>query len=114
MNVEYEARDVVQASDPFKPGSVSRPFVVVNTADHPFHGEQYIALTLTTKTWHDETIPLTEDDFVDGVLPKQSFVVPWSLNSLQDSDIETYLGRLSASPVDEAVRASTDYLFAAD
>ena len=114
MNAEYRPRDVVEASDPFKPGTVSRPFVVVNTADHPFHGEQYIALTLTTKTWHEETIPLTESDFVDGALPKKSFVVPWSTNSLQDGDIETYLGRLSSSPVGEAVRTSVDYLFVAD
>lgn len=114
MNPEYEPKDVVEATDPFKPGGVSRPFVVINTADHPFHGEQYIALTLTTKTWHDETIPLTEEDFVDGTVPKKSFVVPWSINSLQDTDIETYLGRLSTSPVVEAVRTSIDYLFVAD
>lgn len=54
----------------------SRPFAIVNTGSHPFDGEQYVAPTLTTRTWYDETVPLTEDDFLEGGLPNRSFLVP--------------------------------------
>ncbi|WP_206425095.1 hypothetical protein [Halosimplex salinum] len=72
-----ERGDVVAVSDPFDDNE-TRPFVVVNTDDHPFHGEQYVALTLTTRTWFDGTLPLTDDDFVEGGVPEDSFVVPWA------------------------------------
>jgi hypothetical protein len=62
---QYERGDVVEASDPFREQNPSRPFCIVSTPDHPFHGEQYLALTLTTKTWYEETIPVTPDDFTE-------------------------------------------------
>ena len=111
MNVEYERGDVVEASDPFDDGKASRPFVIVNTADHPFSGDQYIAFALTTRTWYDETISLSDEDFVDRTLPKDSFIVPWGISSPQKEEIETYLGRLSSGTVDEAVRAMVEYVF---
>jgi len=114
MSVEYERGDVVEATDPFGERSASRPFVIVSTADHPFHGDQYVALTLTTKTWYDETIPLAEEDFVEGGLPRESFVVPWGVGSPQQTDIETYLGRLAAQTVDRAVEQMTGYVTKTD
>lgn len=110
MTIEYERGDVVEASDPFDENKISRPFVVVSTSEHPFHGEQYIALALTTRTWYEETIPLTDADFVDGTLPKKSFVVPWGISSPQKENIETYLGRISTGAVDEAVSVLFDYI----
>ncbi len=44
-----ERGDVVVATDPFK-DDAGRPFLVINRAETPFHGEQYIALALTTRT----------------------------------------------------------------
>lgn len=114
MNVEYERGDVVEAGDPFDEEKPSRPFVIVNTPAHPFHGEQYIALTLTTRTWYEETIPIADEDFVDGHLPKESFIVPWGISSPQRADIRTYLGRLSTERVDSAVEKSLKYVFEGD
>lgn len=114
MNVEYERGDIVEAGDPFNEAQPTRPFVVVNTSAHPFHGDQFIALTLTTRTWYDETIPLTESDFVDGSLPRRSFIVPWGISSPQKDDVETYLGRLSPETVDRAVEATFEYVFETD
>ena len=48
--MKYERGDVVEASDPFTEEKPSRPFVIINTEAHPFHGEQYVAVTLTTRT----------------------------------------------------------------
>jgi hypothetical protein len=47
-----ERGDVVVATDPFKDDAAGRPFLLVSRAETPFHGEQYIALALTTRTWH--------------------------------------------------------------
>ena len=71
----HERGDVVEASDPFD-GDGGRPFLVVNTDAHPFHGEQYVAVTLTTRTWYDGTIAVTGADFVEGGVPTDSYVVP--------------------------------------
>lgn len=114
MNVEYERGDVVEVSDPFDEGKASRPFVIVNTTDHPFSGDQYIALGLTTRTWYDETIPISDGDFVDGGLPKESFIIPWGVSSPQQEDINTYLGRFPSEVVDTAVDAMLEYVFETD
>ena len=42
---------VVLAPDPFKSDrDTTRPWVVVNTDAHPFDGEQYVVMGLTTQT----------------------------------------------------------------
>ncbi|ELY68694.1 hypothetical protein [Natrinema versiforme] len=74
--MKYERGDVVEAGDPFNEEKPSRPFAIVNTTAHPFDGEQYIAVTLATRTWYEETVPVTENDFLDGGLPKRSSLVP--------------------------------------
>jgi hypothetical protein len=75
----YERSDVVEAGDPFTETKLTRPFLVINTDAHPFDGEQYIAVTLTTRTWYEDAIPLTGADFAEGDVPAESSVVPWGL-----------------------------------
>lgn len=48
----FERGDVVYGDDPFKGGEDARPWLVLsNHEGRPFHGDQYIALTLTSKSW---------------------------------------------------------------
>jgi len=50
----FERGDVVYGDDPFKGGEDARPRLILsNHEGHPFHGDQYIALTLTSKSWMD-------------------------------------------------------------
>lgn len=45
---------VVLAPDPFKADDdATRPWVVINIEEHPFDGEQYIVMGLTTKAWYE-------------------------------------------------------------
>lgn len=44
----------------------------------------------------------------------ESFVVPWGVSSPQDANVETYLGRLRTSVVDEAVEVMFEYVFESD
>lgn len=47
----YQRGDVVYGADPYKGDDAARPWLVLsNHEGRPFHGEQYITLSLTTKT----------------------------------------------------------------
>jgi hypothetical protein len=66
----YERGDIVLGEDPFNSGEAGRPWVVVsNHEGRPFHGEQYIALTLTTKSWLDGLVEIPEDAWLRGGTP---------------------------------------------
>lgn len=100
----FERGDVVFGADPFKGGVVARPWLVVsNHEGRAFHGEQYIALTLTTRSWMDGLVPIPEARWLEGGTPVESRVVPWGVQSLHRDDIEHWQGRLDQSVVDEAV-----------
>lgn len=103
--------DVVVAVDPFKTDeTAARPFLLVNHDETPFHGEQYIALSLTMRTWHDERIPLDEEDWADGGAPESSSIMPWSVNSIKAEWIDYRQGALREDVVAEAVAQLTDYV----
>jgi len=110
--MSYERGDVVIALDPFVQAERGRPFVIISTADIPFHGEQYLAASLTTRTWHAEGIPVPTEKWTRGGAPKASAIMPWSLNSLKHEWVDTYQGRLRSTVVDEAVNALDDWIHA--
>lgn len=105
----HERGAIVETTDPFRDDG-NRPFLIVNTDAHPFHGEQYLAMTLTTRTWYDGTIPLDDEDFVEGDVPEDSSVVPWGVASPGTADVTDRFGRVESATVDEAVDALTSYL----
>lgn len=76
----------------------------------PFHGEQFIALTLTSKTWHDKRLPIDSAQIVSGKLPKESAILPWAIGSIDRSDIEDTLAVLHNDLVGAAVESVTTYL----
>lgn len=107
----YEPGDVVYGADPFKGADAARPWLVVtNHKGQPFHGEQYVALTLTTKTWHDGFIELEPEDWVEGGAPERSHVVPWGVQSIDREDVEFWQGRLADDLVHEAVSSLVECL----
>jgi len=75
--------DVVRAPDPFKITEAPRPWLILNDDGHPFPGEEYVTVTLTT-TPHDGTVPIDDVDWVDGGMPRRSYASPWSLASPRD------------------------------
>ena len=71
----------------------------------PFHGEQYIALTLTSKSWLDGLIEIPETGWIRGGTPDDSRIVPWAVQSIAREDIDFWQGRLDGTLVEEAVAA---------
>ena len=91
----FERGDVVYGDDPFKDEEKSRPWVILsNHEEHPFHGEQYIALTLTSKSWMDGLIDIPKASWLRGGTPDESRIVPWGVQSIDQEDID-FLARPS-------------------
>jgi mRNA interferase MazF len=58
----FERGDVVFGADPFKGDEAARPWLILsNFEGRPFHGDQYMALTLTTKSWMDGLVEIPKE-----------------------------------------------------
>nr|WP_233741112.1 type II toxin-antitoxin system PemK/MazF family toxin [Halobaculum saliterrae] len=77
--------------------------VLSNHEGHPFHGEQYIALTLTTRSWLDDLIEIPGVSWIRGGMPDDRRIVPWGVQSVSRDDIDFWQGRLDPELVDAAV-----------
>jgi mRNA-degrading endonuclease toxin of MazEF toxin-antitoxin module len=99
----FERGDMVYGADQFKGNDYSRPWLIVSNDTHPFQGDQYVVLAPTSKTWHDGSVPVDDDAWIDGGAPNRSSVLPWSVETIEPSDIEHRQGTIEASLVDEAV-----------
>ena len=107
----FERGDVVYGDDPFKSREAARPWLVLsNHAGRPFHGEQYIVLTLTSKSWMDGLIDIPKESWLRGGTPDESRVVPWGVQSIDHEDIDFWQGRLETEFVDKAVVALVEEL----
>jgi hypothetical protein len=102
----FERGDVVYGDDPFKGDEDARPWLVLpNHEGRPFHGKQYIALTLTSKSWMDGLIAIPEESWLRGGTPDESRIVPRSVLSIGNVDIDFWQGRLADDIVDNATTA---------
>lgn len=102
----FERGDVVYGDDPFKGEEDARPWLVLsNHEGRPFHGEQYIVLTLTSKAWMDGLIDIPEENWIRGGTPAESRIVPWGVQSIDQEDINFWQGRLTGDLVDKSVAA---------
>lgn len=107
----YEPGDVVYGADPFKGPETARPWLILsNHEGKPFHGEQYIALTLTTRSWLDGLIEISDKAWIRGGTPRSSRIVPWGVQSLARNDIDHWQGRLTTALTDRARDALTEHL----
>lgn len=102
----YEPGDVIYGVDPYKGADAARPWLVLsNHHGRPFHGQQYIVLSLTSRTWMDGLIEIDDDAWVRGGTPDDSYVVPWGVQSIDREDVDIWQGRLE-KPLVRAARES--------
>ena len=107
----FERGDVVYGDDPFKSNEDARPWLILsNHEGRPFYGEQYIAVTLTSRSWMDDLIVIPEESWLRGGTPNSSRIVPWGVQSIDHEDIDFWQGRLAGDLVDEAVAALVEEL----
>jgi len=107
----FERGDVVYGDDPFKGEEDARPWLILsNHGGRPFHGDQYITLTLTSRSWMDGLIEIPEEGWVRGGTPDESRIVPWGVQSIDHEDIDFWQGRIDSEFVDGAVTALVEEL----
>jgi len=107
----FERGDVVYGADPFKSEEDARPWLILsNHEGRPFHGDQYIAVTLTTKSWMDGLLEIPEESWRRGGTPDESRIAPWGVQSIAHEDIDFWQGHLDSDLVDEAVASLVDEL----
>lgn len=103
----FQQGAIVLAADPFKDGV--RPFVIVNTSEHPFHGKQYTLMTLSTQDY-DAGIEIHDDFLLRGELERRSFALPWSLSSAPANDVYEQVACLKQSVVEQLINELVRYV----
>lgn len=108
---ELRRGHVVLAPDPFNADDdATRPWVVINTREHPFDQQQYVVMGLTTRTWYDDRILLSSADYRHRHAPRDSSIVPHAVASVGPELMTDYVCRIRGDPLDRAVERLTEYL----
>lgn len=89
--------------------SYPRPYLIISDGSHPFHGEEYIGLAITSTDW-EAAIEITDNNWIHGGLPKQSAIKPWQPTSLKHEAINDAYGLLRQSLVEQAVGELVDVI----
>lgn len=99
---------VVAGPDVFGPHA-SRPLVKLSDDAHPFDDEEglYAAVTTTQRPF---AVPLTDDAFREGSLPRQSFVNPWTIATVKHADVGGIEARLTVAVTDRIAREAAGYV----
>lgn len=108
--MQPERGDVVRSTDPFKLGEErQRPWLITNNESHPFDGEQFLAVAISTKEYED-SIALDPDVWTVGGVPRESFVSPWAVHSPRNEDLVAWQGRVTEEFVDRVADELVAYL----
>ncbi|WP_353633349.1 type II toxin-antitoxin system PemK/MazF family toxin (plasmid) [Halobacterium sp. NMX12-1] len=106
---DLERGDIVWASDPLS--EKGRPMLVLGTPQFPTHGVQLITVLISTKTYHEESLTLQDDDYAGDPLGERSHVLPWSLATLTSpADVDHYLTSLVDDRVEDVASQLIDYI----
>lgn len=86
-----------------------RPYVRIGDDTHPFADEEAVYVAATT-TRRSAAIPLTEAEFADGGLPRETYVNPWTVVTIRHADIRGKEGRLTEEATETIASATAGYL----
>lgn len=104
----FERGTVVKGPDLFADQD-HRPYVLLSDVSHPFSDEEALYAAITT-TPRSAAIPLSDDDFAAGGLPRESYVNPWTIVSIRHADIEDEEGRLVDATIGKIAADAAGYL----
>ncbi|MBP1987985.1 PemK-like protein [Halolamina salifodinae] len=106
---DLERGDVVWGTDPLS--DKGRPMLVLGTPRLPNHGLQLITVLISTKTYHEESLTLRDDDYEGDPLGERSHALPWSLATLNSAaEVEFYMPSLVDERVADVTTRSTGYI----
>lgn len=105
----FQRADVVKHPAPFKNPPNSRYFLVLSDDSHPFHGEEYAVVALTS-TQRSDAIEITDDDWLFGGPSGDSYVSPWYVFTIKHDDIVNPQGSVTDSMADTIANEVPSYL----
>ena len=80
---ELERGDIIWGTDPLS--EKGRPLLILGAPNLPAHGVQLITVLVSTKTYHEDSLTLRDDDYDGEPLGKRSHVLPWSIVTLNNT-----------------------------
>ena len=102
----YSRGDIVLVSFPFTDLSSSkrRPALVISPDGFNDQGQDVVLLAITSQTSASSAIALRPDDFIDGELPKDSFVKVAKIFTMHSTLILKRLGALRPEKLEDVLR----------
>jgi len=104
----YKRGDIVKGPDLLGNNSF-RPYLCLSDESHPFSDEEALYAAITT-TRRAVAIPLADNDFTSGGLPRDSYVNPWTVVSIRHADIEYKEGSLTDATTLKIAEECAEYL----
>jgi len=106
---ELERGDIVWGTDPLS--EKGRPLLLLGAPQFPDHGVQLITVLLSTKSYHEASLTLRDDEYEGEPLGEQSHVLPWSLATLNSAaDVEFYMTSLDDERTDDVATEVIGYI----
>lgn len=105
----FQRADVVKHPAPFKTPPTHRYFLVLSDASHPFHGEEYAVVALTSKQRPD-AIEISDDDWLFGGPSGDSYASPWYVFTIKHADISNAQGSVTEAMADTVATNASTYL----
>jgi mRNA-degrading endonuclease toxin of MazEF toxin-antitoxin module len=105
--VKFQQGDVVIGPD-FIGGKGRRPFLIISNSKHPFDNEEFLVAAITT-TEREEAIEL-KNGFNSGGLPKESYISPWVITTLKESNLEQKMGEVKQEILDDTLNQLEQYI----
>lgn len=108
-NKPFQRADVVKHPAPFKNPPKKRYFAILSDNSHPFHGQEYAVVALTSKQRPD-AIEIKNSDWRFGKPPGDSYASPWYVFTIKHSDILGPQGSITDSKADEIAAETASFL----
>jgi len=105
----YQRADIVAHPAPFKNPPKHRYFVILSDDSHPFHGEEYAVVALTSKQ-RPEAIEIEDDDWRFGAPRGDSYASPWYVFTIKHADISNPQGSITDQKANEIAQEAASYL----
>lgn len=82
---------------------------MVSNNKHPFNSEECLVVLVTT-TEREEAVPLPDQKFMEGGLPKESYASPWTITTLKLDDLQQKIGSLNQKALEEIENKIEKYI----
>ena len=106
---QLERGDIVWGIDPLS--DKGRPLLVLGAPRLPSHGLQLVTVLISTKSYHDESLTLRDDDYEGDPLGKRSHVLPWSLATLNSAtEVEFHMTSLTDERTEDVATRTIGYI----